>query len=155
MLTSLSAIIDKNATIFYIDKYVTRVFTTRTMVSFRSACKLNRNLVRAKRYPFKRAVGSSKCKSKRCQVNSNIMEADSFTCSNDQTNFKTNHRFNCDERYLIYFITCNRCLKQYLGQTVAEFRLIWNIYKDNTRKFEKGEQCVHRHLALYQIPQGF
>ena len=74
------------------------------------------------------------------------MEADSFTCSNDQTNFKINHRFDCNERSLIYLITCNRCLKQYIVQTVDEFRNRWNNYKDNATKFERGEHCMQRHL---------
>ena len=91
-------------------------------------------------------VVSYKCKSKRCQVCNNITEADSITCSNDQTNFKINHRFDCNERCLIYLITCNGCLKQYVGQTVDEFRYRWNNYKDNARKFERGEQCMQRHL---------
>ena len=74
------------------------------------------------------------------------MEADSFTCSNDQTNFKINHRFDCNERSLIYLITCNRCLKQYIVQTVDEFRNRRNNYKDNATKFERGEHCMQRHL---------
>ena len=47
---------------------------------------------------------------------------------------------------MIYLITCNRCLKQYVGQTVDEFRHRLNNYKDNARKFERGEQCMQRHL---------
>ena len=66
--------------------------------------RLNSYLVRAKLYPLERTVGSYKCKSKRCQVCNNITEADSFTCSNDQTSFKINHRFDCNERCLIYLI---------------------------------------------------
>ena len=116
------------------------------MVLFCSARKLNSYLVRAKLYPLERTVGSYKCKSKQCQVCNNITEADSFTCSNDQTNVKINHRFDYNERCLIYLITCNRCLKQYVGQTVDEFRHMWNNYKDNARKFERGEQCMQRQL---------
>ena len=47
---------------------------------------------------------------------------------------------------MIYLITCNRCLKQYVGQAVDEFRHKWNNYKENARKFERGEQCMQRHL---------
>ena len=46
LLKSLSAIIDKSVTIFYMDKDVKRVFTLRPVVSFRSALKLNSYLVR-------------------------------------------------------------------------------------------------------------
>ena len=128
------------------DKEVKRVVTPQLMFSFCSARKL-KYLVRAKLYPLERTVGSYKCKSKQCQVCYSFTEADSFTCSNDQTNFnKINHRFNCNERCLIYLITCNRCLKQYVGETVDEVRHRWNNYKDNTRKFVRGEHCMQRHL---------
>ena len=43
-------------------------------------------------------------------------------------------------------ITCNRCLKQYVVQKVDEFRHRGNNYNDNTRSFERGEQCMQRHL---------
>ena len=87
-LKFLSAIIAKNLSILHMDKDVKKVFIPPPMVSFRSARKLNSYLVRAKLYPLERMVGSYKCKNKRCQVCNNITEADSFTCSNDQTNFK-------------------------------------------------------------------
>ena len=47
---------------------------------------------------------------------------------------------------LIYLIKCNRCLKQYVGQTVDEFRHRWNNYKDNARKFERRGHGMQRHL---------
>ena len=122
LLKSLSALIDKNVSILCMDKEVKRVITLRCMVSFRSAHKLNNYLVKAKLYPSKRMVGSNNCKSKRCQVYNNIAEADLFTCSKDQTNFKINYMFECNERHLIYLIRRNRCLKQYVGQMVDKFR---------------------------------
>ena len=122
LLKSLSVITTKNLSILHMDKEVKKVFTPSPIVSFRSARKLNSYTVRAKLYPLERIVGSYNCKSKRCQVCHNITEADSFTCSNDETSFKINHRFDCNERCSIYLITCNRCLKQYVGQTVDEFR---------------------------------
>ena len=61
-------------------------------------------------------------------------------------NFEINHRFDCNESCLIYLITCNRCPKQCVGQTIDEFRHRWNNYKDNARKHERGEQCMQRHL---------
>ena len=127
------------------DKEVKKVFIPPPMISFCSARKLNSYLAGAKLYPLERMVDSYKCNSKRCQVCNNITEADSLTCSNDQTKFKINHRFDCNEMCLIYLITCNRCLKQYLGQTVDEFRHRWNNYMDNAKKFEKGEHCMQRH----------
>ena len=76
----------------------------------------------------------------------NVLETDTFTCSNDQTTYKINHKFDCNEKCLVYLITCNKCLKQYVGQTVDMFRSRWNNYKDNSRKFDRGEDCMQRHL---------
>ena len=92
------------------------------MVSFLSARELNRYLGRAKLYLLERTVGSYKCKTKRSQVCNIITEICSFTCRNDQPNFKINQRFDCNERCLIFSIMCNRCLKQFIGQIIDEFR---------------------------------
>ena len=63
-------------------------------------------------------------------VCNNITETDSLICSNDQTNFKINYRFDCNKECLSYLIICNRWLKQYVGQTLGEFRNRWQNYKD-------------------------
>ena len=69
----------------------------------------------------------------------NVLETNTFTCSNDKTTYKINHKFDCDKKCLVYLITCNKCLKQYVGQTVYMLRLQLNNYKDNYRKFDRGE----------------
>ena len=38
------------------------------------------------------------------------------------------------------------CLKQYVGKTCDTFRLRWNNYKGNNRKFLRNETCVQQHL---------
>ena len=92
------------------------------MVSFLSSLKLNGYLVTAKIYPLEGTVGSYLCRSKQYRECNNITDTDSFICSNDQTNFKINHKFDCNEQSLIYLITCNRCFKQFLRPAADEFR---------------------------------
>ena len=76
----------------------------------------------------------------------NVLKTDMFTCSNDQTTNKINHKFDCNEK-------CNKCLKQYVGQTLDMFRPRWDYYKDNSRKFNRGEDCMQRHLyKCLQLP---
>ena len=48
------------------------------MVSFQSARKINRSLVRPKLYPSKRIGASFKCKKKKCQLCLNVNDADAF-----------------------------------------------------------------------------
>ena len=116
------------------------------MVSFLSSRKLNGYLVTAKIYPLEGTVGSYLCRSKQYRECNNITDTDSFICSNDQTNFKINHKFDCNEQSLIYLITCNRCFKQFLRPAADEFRHRWKNYKDNRRKFEKRKYCMQRHF---------
>ena len=117
---------------------VKKVFSLRPMVSFRSARKLSSYLVWAKLYPVERKVGSCKCNCNRCQKCQSISETDTFTCSNDGNTYKINHKFDSNEKCLIYLITRKKCFKQYVGQTVDTFRSRWNNYKDNARKYERG-----------------
>ena len=83
----------------------------------------------------------------------NILETDMFICSNDKTTYKINHKFDCNEKCLVYLSTCNKGLKQYIGQTVDMFRSRWNNFKDSSRKFDRGEDCLQRHRhEHFQVP---
>ena len=117
------------------------------MVSFRSAFILSSFLLRAKLYPLERRVGSYKCRCNCCQLCRSITETEMFPCNNDQSSYKINHSFDCNEKCLIYLLTCDRCQKQYAGQTVEIFRNRWNNYKDNARKLDKGEHRMQRHFC--------
>ena len=108
---------------------VKNVFTLAPMISFRSARKLSSYLVRAKLYPLERTVGSVQCKGKRCQTCHNVKETETFTSTTTGKTFKINHKLNCNDKCLVYLLTFNVCLKQYVGQTVEEFRYRWNNYR--------------------------
>ena len=45
-----------------------------------------------------------------------------------------------------YLLLCNCCKKEYVGQTVDEFRFIWNNYKSNCREHQRGETCMQQDL---------
>ena len=51
------------------------------------------------------------------------------------------------EKCLIYRLTCNKCRKQYVGQTVDTFRYRWNNYRSNSRKHALGISCMQEHLC--------
>ena len=55
-----------------------------------------------------------------------VLETDTVTCSNDQTTCKINHKFECNEECLVYVITCNKFLKEFIGQTEDMIRSRWN-----------------------------
>ena len=50
------------------------------------------------------------------------------------------------EKCLIYLLTCNKCRKQYVGQTVDTFRPRWNNYRFNSRKHAHATSCMQEHL---------
>ena len=64
---------------------VKKTFNPQFMVSYQNAGKLCRYIVRTKLYPIERKIGSSKCISKWCEGCKNVLETDTFICSNDQT----------------------------------------------------------------------
>ena len=135
-----------------------KVFTPGPMISFCSGRKLSSYLVRAKLYPIERTVGSFKCNRKRCQTYLNVNKTDTFTNSTTGKTYKINYQFNCNSKCLVYLLTCKVCLKQYVGQTVKDFRLRWNNYKSNDCKYlmqhlfehfsSKGHQCFLDKISI-------
>ena len=65
-----------------------------------------------------------------------------FTSTVTGETFKINHKFDCMKKCLIYLLTCNKCRKQYVGQTVDTFRHGWNNYRSNSRKHAHGISCM-------------
>ena len=52
-----------------------------------------------------------------------------FKSSVDKKQYIINHNLNCDDKYIVYLLTCEVCGLQYVGQTTNKFRLRWNNYK--------------------------
>ena len=99
-----------------------KVIIPGPMISLHSASKLISYLVKAKLYPIEQTVGSFKCSGKRCQTCLNVNKMDTFTSTTTGETYKKTHLFNCNCKFLVYLHTCKVCLKQYVGQTVEEFR---------------------------------
>ena len=133
---------------------VKRVFTPASLISFRSARKLSSYVVRAKLYPLEVTVGSVQCKGKGCQTCHNVKETENFTSPTTGQTFKINHKLNCNDKCLVYLLTCNVCLKQYAGQTVEKFRYRWNNYKSNGRKYQEYGTCMQQHLFEHFYEEG-
>ena len=142
LFKSMGKIINKNLYLLYMNNEVKKVFTPKPMISFRSARKMSSYLVRAKLYPEERTKRSFKCGSTRCEVSLNVNETSTFASTVTVKTYIINHKFNCNEKCLVYLLTCNCCKKHYVGQTVDEFRFRWNNYKSNCRKHQRGETCM-------------
>ena len=134
------------ARILYMDQEAQIVFAPGHMITFRSVRKLSSDVIRAKLYPLERTVGSCKCFVKWWEVCGNVTETSTSTSTLIQNSYKINHQFNCSEKCLVYFLTYNKCFKQYVGQTVDEFRRRWSNYKSNESKFQRLEPCMEENL---------
>ena len=129
-------------------------FTPGPMIFFRTSRKLNSYLVRDKLYPAERSVGSRKCNKKRCKVCENVQNSDAFRSSVTSETFKINHRLTCDDKCLVYLFARKTYSKQYTGETADHFKLRWNNYKSNDRKFRRGEPCMQEHLYKHFYSDG-
>ena len=49
------------------------------------------------------------------------------------------------EKSLVNLLTCNKCRKQYVGQTADTFCFRWNNYRSNSRKYAHGISCMQKH----------
>ena len=142
----MGKIISKNLHLLYRDNVVKNVFTPKPIISFRGARKMASYLVRAKLHSEEQTKSYFQCGSKCCEVCLNVNETSTFTSTVTGETYIINHKFNCNDNCLVYLLTCNCCKKQYLGQTVDEFRFRWNNYKSNCRKHQRGETCLQQHL---------
>ena len=55
---------------------------------------------------------------------------------------------------MAYLLKCEVCKKQHVGETTDAFRLRWNNYKDNDRKFQRNESCMQQHLYKHFHSEG-
>ena len=102
-------------------------FTPKPMTSYRSSRKTSSYLVRAKLYPINRTADFYNCGSKRCEVCKYITETNTFTSTVTGEIFKTNQGFDCNDKCLVFLMTCNKCKKEYTGQTVDQYRFCDNV----------------------------
>ena len=119
---NLSFLIRKNLQLLYADPETKRAFTSAPFVSFRSARSSKSFLVRSKVYLLERKVGSAKCNGKRCQVCLKINDTDTFESFQTKQKCKINHHLNCNDKFLIYLLSCKVCGLQYVGSTTDQFR---------------------------------
>ena len=143
-LYCLHKIIRDNTYLLYMNEEVKNLFLPGPMLSFRGARKLSSYLVIAKLHLLHRKVGSKKCAKNRCEVCDYV--TNTFTSTVTGESFKINHQLNCDGRCIIYLLPCKQCQKQYTGENTDDFRYRWNNYKSNSRKFDRKESCMQKHL---------
>ena len=72
----------------------------------------------------------------------NVSETDVFQSFQTKEQYKINHQLNCNDKCLIYLLSCKVCALQYVVSATGKFRLRWNNYKENNRKAKRGEELM-------------
>ena len=52
-----------------------------------------------------------------------MQETDNFQSFVAEKVYKINHHFDCDDKCVIYLVSCKVCGLQYVGSTIDRFRL--------------------------------
>ena len=94
-------------------------------------------IVRSKLYPVERNVGCQECGSSKCQVCKSLSITEEFNSFATKKTYKINYSFDCNDKCLIYLLSCKSCGKQYVGNTTDHFRSRWNNYKSDVGKAQK------------------
>ena len=75
-----------------------------------------------------------------------ITETNTFTSRVTGETYNIHHPLDCNDKCLVYLLTCNRCKKQYTGQTTDNVRGRWSNYESKSKSFKRGEKCIQEHL---------
>ena len=142
-LKVLQNIFNKHLSLLHVNDEVKRVFTPKSMDSFRSSQKLSSYLVKAKLYPNERTVGLFRCGSKRCEFCKRITETDTFSSSVTAEIYNINQCLDCNDKRLVYLLTCSK------NQTLLKLLITFVVdvnYKSKCKSFKRGEKCIQEHL---------
>ena len=76
----------------------------------------------------------------------NINVTDTFESFRTKQKYKINHHLSCNDKCLIYLLSCKVCGLQYVGSATDKFCFRWNNYKENDRKALRREEHMQPEL---------
>ena len=121
-----------------------RVFNKPPMLAFKQPPNLGRVLCRAKlpknNHPKRKVLGLKRCL-KPCAICPYVTNSNEFKSTQTRISYKMKGAFNCNTMGVIYALTCQKCNKQYIGQTGRKFgdRVKEHIYNIQKQKETLGE----------------
>ena len=116
------------------------------IVLFRGARKLSSYLVRIKFYPLHHKIGSKNVL--KIVVKFVIMWLILTHLLVMWLKNLLKLKLNCDDRYIIYLLTCKQCQKKYTGETTDDIKYRWNNCKSKSWKFDRKESCMEEYLYI-------
>lgn len=124
-LANASYLIRQHMPTLHADDRLKSIFREPPLVSFRRTRNLKDLLVSAKLPTIQSnsegmdKPGFTKCPSNKCSLRNHIIEGNKFTSSITNCNFPITDHIHCKMSWMIYLITCTKCLKQYVGKTTT------------------------------------
>ena len=144
MLPSLTNIVKKHCKTMSMDTLSKEIFPNPPMVAYRQPPNLKQTLCRAKLPTGKRSqrtqVGMKRC-NHQCPVCIHMMETKHITGSNKNT-YPMTGQFGCVTTSVVYVATCEKCHKQYVGQTGRKYH---DRVMEHLRYIKAGKHALGDH----------
>ena len=124
-LPSLPQIVKKNWRTLAKDQNMKKIFPAPPMIAYKQPPNLRSVLCRAllpkNTHPKRKLTGMKSC-NKPCNICPYIFKTNKITSNQDKKKtFDLNGLFTCATNGVIYLISCQKCPKQYVGQTGRTF----------------------------------
>ena len=130
------------------DPSAKRTFPNPPMIAYRQPPNLRRTLVHAKK-PIKRpkriVPGFVRCKNNSCKVCPYVVNSKNINSTTNNFQHKITGEFTCNTKGVIYILTCDKCNKQYVGQTIRRFS---DRVKEHMTSVEKKDKTMGTHYLL-------
>ena len=123
------------------DPGTSAIFTDNPVISFRRNKNIRYNLLRnARGQNISAAAGTFSCSCARCYTCSFLNSARST--SEPKSNFVIWHNFTCTSSNIIYCISCIKCCKLYIGETVLRYVRNNHLDKPIARHFNAVNHSI-------------
>lgn len=127
----------------------------KPILAYKNHRNLNKMLIRSivcNKNNINQVFFSKKCTKTNCKACNHIVECSTFY-SNHNSNkiYKIKHNFTCKTRNIIYLITCNKCRKQYVGQSSRPLADRINNHLSCIRTHKQTPISIHFNLPNHSI----
>ena len=153
MLLSITSIATKHWKTMATDSLALKLFPQQPMVAYRQPPNLKQTLCRAKLPGGKRSqrhqIGMKRC-THSCTACIHMMDTKIIKSRNGET-YPMTEQFKCQTKSVIYLATCEKCKKQYVGQTG---RKLHERIMEHLRYIRKGINALGEHYKNNSCDSG-
>ena len=148
-LPSLSKILNKHWRVMVEDPHLKEAFPQPPIVAYRRPSNLKEKLVRARVppgyiRPKRKIIGMKKCPYN-CLTCPYVQEGKIVKATATNFTQEIESAINCQTKNVIYCISCDKCLKQYIGETERTLALRSNEHRGYVRN-EKLDKATGEHF---------